>query len=158
MYALINAITNINNNYENNRHIVSTFINGQNEPSPLSSFFTSVISLTITNYVESFDEKEEKKEAKDDKFIYLSFSDFDEKSKEIHKECPICIEEFTESLTSPTESLTSSTESVPENLSESPTEERLVLTACNHCYHEKCLRECLVQHNNCPVCRHEFNW
>ena len=145
MYALLNAITNINNNYDNNRHSISTFINGQGEPSPLSSFFTSVISLSITNYVESLDEKEEKKE-KEDKFIYLYFSDFDEKSKEIHKECPICIEEFTENLTSDTE-----------NLSESPTEKRLVLTDCNHCYHEKCLREWLVQHKNCPVCRHDFN-
>ena len=133
MLSFISALRNINNNYENNRYIVSTFINGQNEPSPLSTFFTSVISLSITNYMDNLDEKEEKEEEQDYKFIYLSFSDLDEKSKEIHKECPICIEEFTENI-----------------------EKRLVLTDCNHCYHENCLREWIIQHSNCPVCRHEF--
>lgn len=140
MFAFLRALSNINNNYANNHYIVSTIINGQDEPSPLSSFFTSVISVSITNYVESLEEKkEENEEKKEDKFIYLSFSDFDDRSKEIHKECPICMEEFTE------------------NLTENCTEKRLILTDCNHCYHEKCLKEWIFQHNNCPVCRHEFN-
>ena len=134
MYALFNSLRNINNNYDNNHYIVSKIINGQDEPSPLSSFFTSIISISITNYVDSLEEKEEKKQEKEDNFIYLSFSDFDDKSKEIHKECPICIEEFKENC-----------------------KKKLVLTDCNHCYHENCLREWISQHNNCPVCRHQFN-
>ena len=138
MLAFINALRNINNNYENNHYIVSTIINGQEEPSPLSSFFTSVISVSLTNYIDSLEEK--KDENNEDlnelnKFIYLSFSDFDEKSKEIHKECPICIEDF----------------------SETHPEKRLVLTDCNHCYHETCLKDWLLQRANCPVCRHDFN-
>jgi Ring finger domain len=131
MFAILRTLSNINNNYENNHYIVSTIINGQDEPSPLSSFFTSVISVSITNYIDSLEEKENGQ----DKFIYLSFSDFDDKSKEIHKECPICIEDFTENLT----------------------EKNLVLTDCNHCYHEACLKEWISQHNTCPVCRHDFN-
>lgn len=134
MFALFAQLRNINNNYQNNHYIVNTIINGQDEPSPLSSFFTSVISISLTNYIDSFEEKKEELKEKEDKFIYLSFSEFDDKSKEIHRECPICMEEFTETLP----------------------EKRLVLTDCNHCYHEKCLREWLFQKTNCPVCRHEF--
>ena len=136
MFALFSEISNINNNYENNHRIVSTIINGQDAPSPLSYFFTSAISVGITNYIDSLEVKEEKddEDKENENFIYLSFSDFDNRSKEIHKECPICFDEFTENIP-----------------------EKLLLTDCNHCYHEKCLREWIVQKKNCPVCRHEFN-
>ena len=134
MLAFINAISSLNNNYENNHRIVSSIIN-MDDASPLSNLFTSIISVSITNYNLQEDLRveldEEKMEKIENKFAFLHFSDFDHESKEMHKECSICLDDFSDSS-------------------------EIVLTDCNHCYHQKCLKEWFTHQRRCPICRNDW--
>ena len=40
---------------------------------------------------------------------------------------------------------------------ENITEEKLIKTDCNHCFHKKCMNEWLKIKNNCPLCRRKVN-
>jgi hypothetical protein len=133
----VSNIQNINRNYENNHRIVRNIIgNESDDPYSrlFSDFFTDIIAIAVTNY--NIDEPIENENIYTSSVltsenISINFSQFDEKSKEIHRQCSICIEDFCE-------------------------ESAIILTGCNHCYHEKCLTDWIVNKNNCPVCRKDF--
>jgi hypothetical protein len=128
-------VRNINNNYDNNRNILSNIVTDSN--------MSNMISLFITNYMENRDEEnrneenrneenrnEENKneENKDIKLNECRFCELNDETRKNNENCSICFEIFKDN-------------------------EIVNITYCNHIYHNNCITEWIKINKTCPLCR-----
>jgi len=113
-------IRNINQDYNNNRNIISNLF-GERE-NVVNNSVSDIITLFTTNYIHSIQNNIE-----NEKYTYSFYSGLKEELKK-NDNCSICFEQLDNN-----------------NL--------LIVTKCNHIYHEKCMNKWFMLNKTCPLCR-----
>jgi len=127
--SFFESIRQINEEYKENIREGLTLIRELSRPQASYSSILASFALGVLSRTVTEYMAESKEEEK--KTESISYRTMDDGLKTYYKNCSICCDDFDDTS-------------------------EIVITDCNHCYHQSCIEEWFKRKTNCPICRKDL--